>query len=57
VSEQTNGMNGTNGNKVAMDLDLDREVIRCKTAGSCNIAPARGIAAGAYACCRRRWSF
>src|ERR1700730_2505745 len=26
-------MNGTNGNKVAMDMDLDREVIRCKTCG------------------------
>jgi transcriptional regulator with XRE-family HTH domain len=33
VSEQTNGMNGTNGNKAAMDMDLDREVIRCKTCG------------------------
>ena len=33
MSEQTNVMNGTNGNKVAMDLDLDREVIRCKTCG------------------------
>src|ERR1700682_3703803 len=26
-------MNGTNGNKVSMDMDLDREVIRCKTCG------------------------
>src|SRR6202049_2940806 len=26
-------MNGTNGNKVAVDMDLDREVIRCKTCG------------------------
>src|SRR3974390_438983 len=26
-------MNGTNGNKVAMDVELDREVIRCKTCG------------------------
>ena len=45
MSEQngTNVMNGTNGNKVAVDIDLDREVIRCKTCqGSCNIAPARG---------------
>jgi transcriptional regulator with XRE-family HTH domain len=35
VSEQTtmNGTNGTNGNKAAMDSDLDREVIRCKTCG------------------------
>ncbi len=35
VSEQnsTNAMNGTNGNKVAVDIDLDREVIRCKTCG------------------------
>jgi transcriptional regulator with XRE-family HTH domain len=33
VSEQTNGMNGTNGNKVTIDIDLDREVIRCKTCG------------------------
>jgi transcriptional regulator with XRE-family HTH domain len=33
VSEQTNGMNNTNGNKVATDIDLDREVIRCKTCG------------------------
>jgi transcriptional regulator with XRE-family HTH domain len=34
VSEQTNGMNSTNGNKVNMDTtDLDREVIRCKTCG------------------------
>jgi transcriptional regulator with XRE-family HTH domain len=33
VLEQTNGMNGTNGNKVTMDMDLDREVIRCKTCG------------------------
>ena len=35
MSEQnsTNAMNGTNGNKVAVDIDLDREVIRCKTCG------------------------
>ena len=35
MSEQnsTNVMNGTNGNKVTMDMDLDREVIRCKTCG------------------------
>ena len=34
MSEQTNGMNGSNGNKVNMDTtDLDREVIRCKTCG------------------------
>src|SRR5258708_38000665 len=35
VSEQnsTNAMNGSNGNKVAVDIDLDREVIRCKTCG------------------------
>ena len=34
MSEQTNGMNGSNGNKVTMDTtDLDREVIRCKTCG------------------------
>src|SRR6202166_2181785 len=33
VSEQTNGMNGTNGTKVSMEMDLDREVIRCKTCG------------------------
>ncbi len=33
MSEQTNEMNGTNGNKVAMEIDLDREVIRCKTCG------------------------
>src|ERR1700733_9145349 len=35
VSEQnsTTAMNGTNGNKVAVDIDLDREVIRCKTCG------------------------
>src|ERR1035437_3673380 len=38
VSEQNstngmNGMNGTNGNKATMDVDLDREVIRCKTCG------------------------
>src|ERR1700724_3203982 len=26
-------MNVTNGNKVALDMDLDREVIRCKTCG------------------------
>ncbi len=34
MSEQTNGTNGTNGNKANMDMvDLDREVIRCKTCG------------------------
>jgi len=34
VSEQTNGMNSSNGNKANMDTtDLDREVIRCKTCG------------------------
>ncbi|MBZ5698861.1 MAG: helix-turn-helix domain-containing protein [Acidobacteriia bacterium] len=35
MSEQnsTNGMNGTNGNKAITDVDLDREVIRCKTCG------------------------
>jgi transcriptional regulator with XRE-family HTH domain len=35
VSEQnsTTAMNSTNGNKVAVDIDLDREVIRCKTCG------------------------
>ena len=35
MSEQnsTATMNGTNGNKVAVDIDLDREVIRCKTCG------------------------
>ena len=35
MSEQnsTIAMNGTNGNKVAVDIDLDREVIRCKTCG------------------------
>ena len=34
MSEQnsTNVMNGNNGNK-ATDIDLDREVIRCKTCG------------------------
>ena len=29
----TNGMNGSNGNKATVDIDLDREVIRCKTCG------------------------
>jgi transcriptional regulator with XRE-family HTH domain len=33
VSEQMNDMNGTNGNNTTMDIDLDREVIRCKTCG------------------------
>ena len=29
----TSVINGTNGSKVAVDVDLDREVIRCKTCG------------------------
>jgi len=35
VSEQNSTIvvNSTNGNKVAVDIDLDREVIRCKTCG------------------------
>ena len=35
MSEQTNGMNATNAtsDKVTADIDLDREVIRCKTCG------------------------
>jgi transcriptional regulator with XRE-family HTH domain len=35
VSEHnsTNAMNGNNGNKATVDIDMDREVIRCKTCG------------------------
>ena len=49
MSEQnsTNAMTGTNGNKVAVDIDLDREVIRCKTCGLVQYRARTGSAAGA----------
>src|SRR3977135_443934 len=43
-------MNGTNGNKVAMDLDLDREVIRCKTCGLVQYRTRTGYPRGSRRC-------
>ena len=59
MSEQnsTATMNGTNGNKVAVDIDLDREVIRCKT---CGLVQYRTRVGNCRRCLRLlppRWNF